>query len=79
MDINAAAKDQQTALMWACLLSGLEVCRTLIDCEADIHATDDFGRSAIFYSVENNRLSIVKLLAEKGADFAHRKKLGTQW
>jgi hypothetical protein len=61
-------EDRRRALYWACNNGHTACARLLIDHEADVHATDMYGNSALCGTVFGDRLSCVKLLVQHGAD-----------
>ena len=55
-------KQQQTALMMACIASNLDAAQVLVASSVDINKSDEFGATALHYAVEKNVIAMVKLL-----------------
>ncbi|KAI4209658.1 MAG: hypothetical protein LQ351_007412 [Letrouitia transgressa] len=72
IDLEAKDKDGRTALLWAAALGKDTFAKLLLTCRthknADIHATNNRGKTALHLGAENNHLNIVKLLMDHGAE-----------
>ena len=55
-------KQQQTALMMACMAPNLDAAQILVDSGVDINKPDEFGLTALHYAVEKNVVAMVELL-----------------
>lgn len=67
---------QLTCLMFAARYGWTDICRDLLEHDADIDATDIKGLSAIFRAIRSNNPSTVRLLCEKGATLNKRDNEG---
>ncbi|KAL9610192.1 MAG: hypothetical protein Q9167_005096 [Letrouitia subvulpina] len=72
IDLEAKDKDGRTALLWAAALGKDFFAKLLLTCRthnnADIHATNSRGKTALHLGAENNHLNVVKLLLEHDSD-----------
>ena len=68
VDINLTNSKGQSALHLSALYGNLEIMNELLVWGANIDQKGDAGRSAIYYTVINQRKECFKLLYEKGAD-----------
>jgi ankyrin repeat protein len=62
-DINAPDRDHQTPLIAAVMHDQIDVIRVLLQLGVDINATDPTGRSAIFYTGDNQEMTALLLSA----------------
>lgn len=79
VDMGAPADHQdcneKTALMIACRKGLIEVVRLLVP-HCDLEVRDRWHWTALFHAVDNNRLEIVNILIEKGAETEIADKKG---
>ena len=59
-----------TPLHTACLKGNFEIVKYLVEHGANIHSTDKFNRTPIFYAIKS--LDIVKYLVKKGSNINQR-------
>uniref|UniRef100_A0A914DN02 Major sperm protein n=1 Tax=Acrobeloides nanus TaxID=290746 RepID=A0A914DN02_9BILA len=74
-DIEHQNTEGETCLMTASSRNNIEVVCYLLEKGADSNIKDKYGRTALFYVVNENKL-IVKLLLEHGADIEHQNTKG---
>lgn len=65
-----------TPLMNAAWKGHIHICKTLIDNESNLDASDKRGRTAIYFAIEENHEAIVRLLIAEGADLSVEDKNG---
>lgn len=66
--INKPDKEGWPPLILACMFSGNDVVNFLIYNKADINQKNKFGATAIMHAALRNRIEIVRLFVEKGAN-----------
>ena len=69
-DVNYSDGDN-TPLMEAARNGHIEIMKYLISHGADIHKTDNSGKTCLHVAVLNDKLDIVQYLASIGADIHH--------
>jgi len=67
-DVNAAATDGSTALLWAAYESDAEVVAVLLENGADANATNDFGMTALLQASRYGDAPLIQALLAGGAD-----------
>lgn len=72
--INTVGDQGKTPIMNVCTHGDIELARTYLKQGADIHAVDDAGQTALFYSLQSEDL--VQLLFEYGANLNHKNNAG---
>jgi ankyrin repeat protein len=73
--IHAKSRNGWTALHWAARNGHAEAVRALIDWGCDVNAADEIGWTPVFPAAYwGQRVEVVRLLAERGADLEHRDK-----
>jgi ankyrin repeat protein len=60
-------KNRITALMMAAQRGNEPICRDLLDANANIELSDDFGFTPLLFAAEAGRTAVVRLLLERGA------------
>ncbi|GLD55239.1 ankycorbin isoform X1 [Lates japonicus] len=63
-------QDGLTSLLLSAKHAHAEVCSTLLDCGAEINASDNSGRTALMLASESNAVSVVDVLVHRGADLS---------
>jgi ankyrin repeat protein len=80
IDLEAKDKDERTSLLWAAATGKENLARLLLtgrkENNAKIGATNNRGKTALHLAAENNRIALVKLLLDNGADPAARSDGG---
>ena len=76
-DILLKTKTGKNCLHIAASNGHLNLCKVLIKkYYIDVNLTDNDGFTALYYSIQNNRYELVKLLAENGADIHVKAETG---
>lgn len=75
-DINLRDHSGQTALTFAVFNNNFEICRLLLDNNADPNAQDNIKESCLFWAIRQLNNNIVQLLLERGADSLVRNIYG---
>jgi ankyrin repeat protein len=78
--VNVDAVDSRfhaTALMWAAHEGHADIVQLLLDNGADIDARQELGRTALWYSAQQDRLGAARLLVAAGADIGLAANDGT--
>ena len=66
--INAKGNNGQTALMHSCISDSGDIFVFLMENNADFNIKDSFGKTALDYAIEHNRVEMIEYLAISGAD-----------
>ena len=66
--INARGNNGQTALMHSCISNSGDIFVFLMENNADFKIKDNFGKTALDYAIEHNRVEMIEYLALSGAD-----------
>jgi ankyrin repeat protein len=66
--INAKGSNGQTALMHSCISNSGDIFVFLMENNADFKIKDNFGKTALDYAIEHNRVEMIEYLALSGAD-----------
>ena len=66
--INAKGNNGQTALIHSCISNSGDVFVFLMENNADFKIKDSFGKTALDYAIEHNRVEMIEYLAISGAD-----------
>ena len=61
--INAKGNNGQTALMHSCISNSGDIFVFLMENNADFNIKDSFGKTALDYAIENNRVEMIEYLA----------------
>uniref|UniRef100_A0A8D3BEU7 Retinoic acid induced 14 n=1 Tax=Scophthalmus maximus TaxID=52904 RepID=A0A8D3BEU7_SCOMX len=64
------SKDGLTSLLLSARNAHAEVCSALLDCGAEIDASNSSGRSALMLAAESNAVSVVEVLVHRGANLS---------
>ncbi len=67
-DVNAAAGDGSTALLWASHRDLPESVRLLIEAGAEVNRANDLGATPLWAASENGSVAVADLLLDAGAD-----------
>ncbi|XP_068717330.1 ankyrin-1-like [Montipora capricornis] len=77
MDVNVAAKNNITPLLWASTMSSGVLIKTLIDLGADVNAQTAPGKQGpLLFAVSNNNYVVARFLLEHGAEANIQDKNG---
>ncbi|XP_068739424.1 ankyrin-1-like isoform X2 [Montipora capricornis] len=77
MDVNVAAKNNITPLLWASTMSSGVLIKTLIDLGADVNAQTAPGKQGpLLFAVSNNNYVVARFLLEHGAEANIQAKNG---
>ena len=66
--INTIGNNGQTALMHSCISNSGDIFVFLMENNADFNIKDSFGKTALDYAIEHNRVEMIEYLAISGAD-----------
>ena len=66
--INTKGNNGQTALMHSCISNSGDIFVFLMENNADFKIKDNFGKTALDYAIEHNRVEMIEFLALSGAD-----------
>ena len=66
--INTIGNNGQTALMHSCISNSGDIFVFLMENNADFKIKDNFGKTALDYAIEHNRVEMIEYLALSGAD-----------
>lgn len=74
-DVNAAASDGSTPLLWSTFNSNLQISQALIKAGANVNAANRYGVTPLLQASRTGDTAMIKLLVESGADvnLAHPK------
>ena len=61
--INAKGNSGQTALMHSCISNSGDIFVFLMEHDADFKIKDNFGKTALDYAIEHNRVEMIEFLA----------------
>ena len=66
--INSIGNNGQTALMHSCISNSGDIFVFLMENNADFKIKDNFGKTALDYAIEHNRVEMIEFLLLSGAD-----------
>ncbi|HUG73888.1 MAG TPA: ankyrin repeat domain-containing protein [Steroidobacteraceae bacterium] len=67
-DVNARRPDGSTPLQWAAFAGDVAEARRLIEAGADVHATNNYGVSAMLLAADIASTELIQLLLQNGVD-----------
>jgi ankyrin repeat protein len=67
-DVNARRPDGSTPLQWAAFAGDVAEARRLIEAGADVHATNNYGVSAMLLAADIASTELIQLLLKNGVD-----------
>jgi len=67
-DVNAAANDGSSALLWAAYHSDAEMTKTLLSAGAAVDAANHYGVTPLLQASRNGDIDVMRALLEKGAE-----------
>lgn len=70
--VNERNPQGNTPLHFAAMRRNIQMARLLLDCGADVNATDKMHHSTLIYSIRGQSFEMIRLMIERGADINAR-------
>ena len=74
--VNDTDEYDETALLWASMHGHTEVCKLLLENDANVNHANEDGETALIWASHCGHTKLCKLLLENGADVNHVDKSG---